>query len=326
VLVLDVDGTALTCSAVLSNGDRVQLLTSQSVPRLALGAWVNRLIDGVANRCVKLTRRDPRESSVTDQALYDQLAPLLDQPLTTPFLQLALRNEHWAQHLMVQPSELAGFCAPLVQQALGLLCAVEQVVRDHGALAGVVATGMARGLPGLTAALEQLLKTAQQEPILEERDSFGFELMLAENTSPAVQVLESDALARQAHEMGLRIVRGEVSPGHLEAAPVALSGCMLDPGPPRLHFSGRDHLLTTDVFTIGRDPACSMVFESELYPTVALRHCDVIFEQRTYKVLDRSRNGTLINDRQARQPEALHSGDRIRLGPLGPVLQFLGRT
>jgi hypothetical protein len=337
VLVLDVDGTALTCSAVRSVGDQVQLLTSQSAPRLAWGAWLNRMIDAVANRCVRLTRRDPRESPAADQALYDQIAALLEMPETSPFLQLALRTEHWSQHLMLQAGELAGFCAPLVAQSLALFHAVEQLVRApaarvSGPLAGVAVTSMARTLPGLVPALEQAVRSwasQSDEPTLEERGAFGFDLLLSEQTAPSVHLLDPDSLARTAHEVGLRIVKGEISPGHHEALPVAVSGGVIDPGPPRLHFRGRDHLLTTDVFTIGRDPECSLVFEAQLYPTVAPRHCDVIFDRgamagrRAYAVLDRS-HSTLINDRPVRQHEALHSGDRIRLGPLGPVLQFLG--
>ena len=79
-------------------------------------------------------------------------------------------------------------------------------------------------------------------------------------------------------------------------------------------------------FSLGRDPGCDLVFESELYPHVSARHCEIIFDRRAYVICDRSRHGTLVNDRPVEQQAPLHSGDWIRLGPRGPVLRFLGTT
>jgi predicted component of type VI protein secretion system len=45
-----------------------------------------------------------------------------------------------------------------------------------------------------------------------------------------------------------------------------------------------------------------------------------------YLLRDRSRHGTLLNDRPMTNQTPLHAGDWIRLGPNGPVLRFLGQT
>jgi pSer/pThr/pTyr-binding forkhead associated (FHA) protein len=79
------------------------------------------------------------------------------------------------------------------------------------------------------------------------------------------------------------------------------------------------------VFTLGRDPSCDIVFESELYPTVSARHCEVVLDRSVYLVRDRSRHGTLVNDCPVMQQTSLRPGDWIRLGPAGPLLRFLGR-
>jgi predicted component of type VI protein secretion system len=68
------------------------------------------------------------------------------------------------------------------------------------------------------------------------------------------------------------------------------------------------------------------VFESELYPYVSAKHCEILFDRRSYVLYDRSRYGTLLNDRPIEKQAVLHSGDWVRLGPQGPVLRFLGRT
>jgi predicted component of type VI protein secretion system len=63
-----------------------------------------------------------------------------------------------------------------------------------------------------------------------------------------------------------------------------------------------------------------------LYPHVSAQHCEVIYDRRAYTLWDRSRHGTLLNDRRIHQQATLHSGDWIRLGPRGPVLRFLGQA
>jgi pSer/pThr/pTyr-binding forkhead associated (FHA) protein len=79
-------------------------------------------------------------------------------------------------------------------------------------------------------------------------------------------------------------------------------------------------------FTLGRDPGCNLVFEAALFPGVAPHHCDIVLDQRAFTLHDRSRQGTLLNDRLVHRIAPLHSGDWIRLGPDGPVLRFVGQA
>ena len=63
-----------------------------------------------------------------------------------------------------------------------------------------------------------------------------------------------------------------------------------------LQYRGQDHLLGDTVFVLGRDPACDLVFESELFPDgvgTTLRGASTAM----YVLRDRSRHGTLVNDR-----------------------------
>src|SRR6185437_4793682 len=80
-VVIDLDGHALTWSVVAVRDDVVRVLHTHPVPSLARGVWLCRLLDCVAYRCVRLSRRDPRESAETEQTLFDQLASLLDARL-----------------------------------------------------------------------------------------------------------------------------------------------------------------------------------------------------------------------------------------------------
>ncbi|NBO90871.1 MAG: FHA domain-containing protein [Planctomycetia bacterium] len=90
-----------------------------------------------------------------------------------------------------------------------------------------------------------------------------------------------------------------------------------------LHFRGQDHLLSKPSFVLGRDPSCDLVFESQAFPHVSARHCEIVFDHRNYLVYDRSRYGTLLNDQPVDRQATLKDGDWIRLGPKGPLLRFL---
>lgn len=330
LLVIDSDGHALTWSAVERDQTQLRLRMVQPGSHLARGVWLRKLLDGVSGRCVRTSRRDPRESAATEQAVYEQLVGLLDQGAAR-VVQLHVQGTGWFANLMLQADELAGMVAPLLRQFAADLETVLATAETLGQLACVVVTHAAAGLPGLVATVKARLQArpSAAPPPAEDGDDYGDRLV---NTSPPemVHVLPVDALASTAHELAARIHRNEFPRGHHDAVALgaarAESVSSSDTGPPRLLFRGRDHLLKGTSFTLGRDPACDLVFESELYPHVSARHCEIVFDRRSYVIYDRSRHGTLVNDRPVEQQAPLHSGDWIRLGPRGPVLRFLGTT
>jgi pSer/pThr/pTyr-binding forkhead associated (FHA) protein len=113
-------------------------------------------------------------------------------------------------------------------------------------------------------------------------------------------------------------------PGYADCVRLSIPEAV-DEGPARLQFRGHDHPLDASTFTLGRDPSCNLVLEEDLYPEVAPFHCEIYLDRRAYTLRDRSRLGTLVNDRPVTRLLALNSGDWIRLGPEGPVLRFVGQ-
>ncbi len=135
-----------------------------------------------------------------------------------------------------------------------------------------------------------------------------------------------DAAARGAHSVAPYFQRGDIASGHLhDAAPLPLPQ-PLEAGPARLHYQGQDYLLGAGKFQIGRQAGLDLVFDAEHWPGVSARHCEIVYERRCHMLCDRSREGTLVNDRPATQPVPLRPGDWIRLGPSGPLLRFLGQS
>src|SRR5262249_42705962 len=62
VVVIDADEFAVSASLVSVEPERVKFVGSAVWPRLALKLWKDKLLDAVSDRCVRLCRRDPRDS------------------------------------------------------------------------------------------------------------------------------------------------------------------------------------------------------------------------------------------------------------------------
>lgn len=237
-VIVDLDGYALSLSAVEVRDDRVRVSQVHLVPRLGRGVWLGRLLDGAALRCIRLSRRDPRESAEAEQALFDQLADVLDSRAGEAPAEIVLQTGQWYQHLQFSPDELSGICAPLVQRTLSEMQQFLAEVSGIASVGAVLLTGPAARLPGLAAAIEDQVVQPGAVPSLEEDDAdFGEGLIEDNGLSARVHVLDDDAVARVAFDLALRQHRGDLPRGHLDS--VALPGRAADDRPPtHLPFRG----------------------------------------------------------------------------------------
>ena len=81
-------------------------------------AWKDRLLDAIALRCVRQSRRDPRDSAVAEQSLYDQLDCMLDNCRRGQMADIVIRTENWCQNLLMKPDELGEVCLAQVRQII----------------------------------------------------------------------------------------------------------------------------------------------------------------------------------------------------------------
>jgi hypothetical protein len=231
--------------------------------------------------------------------------------------ELAVETPHWYQNLILRPDELRSYCTALVRQALEGARALRTALTAEGPPDVVLVSAAASRLPGLSAALERSVASPagrHQEPLGERRSG-----------QPRIQVLAADAAARAVHDLAARFDRGELPHGHLDAAPLPPPQ-PVEAGPPRLQFRGQDFVLCGLSFTLGRHPTCNLVFDEQAHPSVAPRHCEIVFERRQYVLRNRSPQGTLVNKRPVLQQAVLKAGDWLRLGADGPLLRFLGQA
>ena len=326
-LVVDIDNHALIWSAVMVADGQARVFETQVVPALGLRTWKERLLNAAADRCVRQSRRDPRESAEAEQTLYDQLDQAMEACGRGQVAELVVQMAQWGQNLMLRPDELATSCVPLVQRALAPMRELRAFLPSSDATGVVLATAVAGRLPGLLAALEETVGAREELPrTISGEEDFGEALLSEENTGRAtVSVLGPDALATAAYDLAARGLRGELPRGLLMSA-VLPTPVAIEAGPARVQFRNHDYLLRGKTFVLGRQSECDLIFESELYPTVSGRHCEILSERRNYILRDRSRNGTLVNERPVVHEIVLQAGDWIRLGPGGPLVRFLGQS
>jgi hypothetical protein len=330
-LVLDVDEHALTLAALDAADGQARVLQTESLPRLGLRVWRERLLNAIADRCILQSRRDPRDSPEGEQALFDSLDGLLESCRQGRAETVVLQGGSWYQSLALQPADVVGACAPLTRLALEQIDLLLADAWANGLPRAVLVSAAGARLPGLAAAVHVRLTEWAAAPHrdLAGCEDFGEGLLDEEEdegTEDAVRVhvLGPDAVARAAHGLAAYFGRGDLPPGHLDvAAPLPLPQ-PAEAGPARLQYEGEEHLLDREPFALGRQPSCALVFDGEAYPTVAPCHCELARVGEGYTLWDRSRGGTFVNDRPVRRCAALQPGDVIRLGPGGPALRFLG--
>lgn len=192
VLLIDADEFALSAAAVHVERDVAKLTGQAFWPRVAVRAWKDKLLDAVSDRCVRICRRDPRDSADAEQSLYEQLDDALDRLRTGQRVNLTIRTAHWYQDLLLQPEELDGYCAALSQA--GAESVRELIASLSAPPRAVWLTHAAGRLPGLGLAIHQ-----------------------ATPEGTAVEVLPPGAAAHAAAALVPRWLSGDLPRTHLDA-------------------------------------------------------------------------------------------------------------
>ncbi|AWM40789.1 hypothetical protein GobsT_06640 [Gemmata obscuriglobus] len=117
VMVLDADEFAVSALLVAVDREQVRAVGGAAWPRLSVKVWKERLLDAVADRCVKLCRRDPRDSGEAEQLLFEQLDEAFDRARAGQRIGLTVRTAHWFQDIVQQPEEFEAHCSALVRLA-----------------------------------------------------------------------------------------------------------------------------------------------------------------------------------------------------------------
>lgn len=206
-LVGEVDEHGLTWTAVSAANGQISYVAEQALPHLGLRAWKERILNAVADRCIRQSRRDPRDSGQAEQSLYEQIDAALDASRQGRMVELIVQAEHWYQNLILRPEDFGEFTNWLVRQTADALRLLVSSLAPRDPVRTVFLTAACGRLPGLAT-------TAETE------------------AGVAGTVLPADAGARAAHDLAGRIHRGELGSGHLgHTVPLSASSAP-DDGPP----------------------------------------------------------------------------------------------
>ncbi len=209
-LVADTDDHAFTWTVLTSDGEKARIAATLTLPHLSARVWMDRLLDATADRCVRVCRRDPRDSSAAEQYLFEQLQVALDRPVNQS-VPLTIRTAHWYQELTLGPDDLPAFGALLARKATDGLRAVleeaQSAVKTLDEPDLIWLTHGAARLPGLRPTL----------------DAIGGDA--------TVCVLPPDAVAVAAFALAGHWRCGELPRGHLDAV-VPRFGLTLTNGTP----------------------------------------------------------------------------------------------
>jgi len=213
-LVIDVDEHALSAGIVRCDHDQLFLQGSESWSSLGSSYWKNRLIDEVADRCIRQSRRDPRECAQTEQHLFEQLENALDRCQQGKPFEILVQTDNWYQNLLLRPEDLSAGCQRLVKPAIARLQEFLAAMRSQGQLSRIILTHAAERLPGLATAVQAIERQLPTDCTSDQSEDFGEDLIEATIGKACLNVLSPDSAARGAHEMAGRVFNKELSPGY----------------------------------------------------------------------------------------------------------------
>jgi molecular chaperone DnaK (HSP70) len=196
-VVLDADSHAMTMTVISADEPgakrQARVVVDQALPHLGVRAWKDRLLDAIADRCIRQSRRDPRESAEAEQRLYEQLDDACDACQGGKRFELAVQAAHWYQNVPLQPQEFETFGLPLVKRTLEALTALLTTAEAERPPVVILLSAAAGRLPGLATALC-------------DQASAG----------TTVALLSPDAAAKAAHEFLSRWQSGALPSGHVD--------------------------------------------------------------------------------------------------------------
>jgi hypothetical protein len=186
-VLVDVDDHALTWTILHAGAAQLQVQNRKTLPRLSLRAWHARLLDAIADLCIRQSRRDPRDSGATEQLLYNQLEDVCEAGIRDQLVEVIVRASTWCQNLILQPRQIRAFCTRLLEEATE---EAEAALAPELEGSLLILTAAAERLPGLAAVLTEALRSEGEPMILGADAAARMALVLADSLGRALQPAE----------------------------------------------------------------------------------------------------------------------------------------
>ena len=187
-LILEADDHALTWTVVAAEGGEIRRLGSHVLPHLGIMHWKERLLNWIADTCIRQSRRDPRAYPEIEQMLFEQLGRMMTTQPQGQILELVIQRDQWYHNLLLRFEHMSQQCAPQIEQAVAAMDQLMTAIDPPGLVDGVVVSWSASQLPGLIAAVESHWEKRRVARAADPRDE-------EEPEARAVTVLPAGAVA-----------------------------------------------------------------------------------------------------------------------------------
>lgn len=270
--------------------------------------FLQRWVETIARDMVFATRFDPLQQGATEQALFDAIPGIAREATVNERVTLALGTEDNRHSIEVTREQLIAAVAPLADEIVTQL----HRLRFAGETTVLALSARAASLPGLKERLAELPDTEcyALEPVSPIAAVAGRYPPAALDSAQRTTVLSS-------------LAESERLP--LGATAMAAAGGATVAPPSHLLYRGQAIALDGESLTIGTSVGGAMraLNVSGATAGVSRAHCTVLRQGRDFMVFDHSSYGTWLNDERVAHRARLKTGDRLRLGAPGVVLELI---
>ena len=255
----------------------------------------------IAEALVRRTRFDPLHQASTEQQLFDKLPGLLATLGNAEEVDVEIEASAGVFGVTLRREQFTFVAESWYSQLLDLVHAG----RRPGSAVTIALSSRAGLLPGFAARCAGIPEAEV--------------LVLAEGAAARAALQYADPIAGDA-QPSLRVELARAVPVPRRAPVRAAAG----ESPTHVLFAGRAQAILSEPLMIGLAPMGDRVLELPgALPGVSRLHCSLVREGDAVIVHDRSRHGTFVNGERVVGSAYLATGDRLRLGTPGVLLELV---
>jgi hypothetical protein len=151
-VTLEADSHGLTLGRVEAGKSGLRLTDTHVARTLAVKAWSEAMLNGIAEICIRQNRRDFRDSGAAEQGIFGQLDDVTSAASRGELIEIVIRTKQWCQNLILRPDQINAMCEPLAVRASRALA--EWLEEKPSPSRRIILSDETANLPGLKVAIQ----------------------------------------------------------------------------------------------------------------------------------------------------------------------------
>jgi hypothetical protein len=264
-------------------------------------SWLQRIADAM----VLHTRFDPLHDGLSEQRLYDQLESAYSTAAVEGVTEISLQVPTGNLQVRLTRDQFSEAASSTYDEMLAVL----HELRPAGAKTNIMLDERMLRLPGL---LERIASIRGSKVFVYPTD-LAARAAIAERRS-----VEADGSVSIQRGYAARPATATLTEIDLSSFPAAAYIA-----PTHILFDGKAFELLQAPFEIGRSPARHGLKISEGLAGVSRLHCSLQTDESGVTLVPHSQQGTWLNDERVRGRVRVSSGDRLRIGVPGVIVELI---